>query len=293
MPPVTSTETQPSAFSTHLKGGGVALALEITPPQKLLPGVLKRRANLLGPGVDVINVIQRPDRLSSLDAAMALQHRGIEAVWHLATRGSSWEALEEQASRARSGGLRHVLCLLGEHAPGSAPAAKSPTVRDSVEMLCRALPSATLGVTYNQYAPEQPKALANLLAKLNAGAAYIQTQPVFDPGAFLQSVQVIRREHPGIPVVPMVLPLLTLDAVDRIQSRLKIAISPAYREAVAAGEEPAWQAFAGVVRELVASNLVNGLAVMTFQMDATLAEGNRIIQALQVAGVRTSPKLPE
>ncbi len=264
----------------------MALALEITPPQKMLPRVLERRAHLLGDAVDVINVIQRPDRLPSLDAAIALQQHGIDAVWHLATRGSTFEELAAQAAKARDGGLRHVLCLLGEHAAAPTGGTKSPTVRESVVLLREAIPGACLGVTFNQYAAEQPKALANLVAKLDAGAAYIQTQPVFSPGDYLATVRTIRAEHPGIPVVPMVLPLLSLEAVDRIQERLRITIPLEYRAAVAAGPDQAWEAFSGVVQELVASRQVNGLAVMTFQMDAKAEEGRHIADILASAGAR-------
>jgi methylenetetrahydrofolate reductase (NADPH) len=120
-----TTEANPSHFTAHLASGEVALALEITPPQKMLPRVLQRRARLLGDAVDVINVIQRPDRISSLDAAIALQHSGTDAVWHLATRGSTIEELSAQAERAREGGIRHVLCLLGEHAANPPAGANS------------------------------------------------------------------------------------------------------------------------------------------------------------------------
>ena len=63
-----------SAFAERLSRGGFAVALEITPPKKRLEEVLLRRARLL-PGVDAINVIQRPDRLSSLDASLLLAPR--------------------------------------------------------------------------------------------------------------------------------------------------------------------------------------------------------------------------
>ncbi len=281
-----TTEAHPSHFVSHLSSGEVALALEITPPQKMLPRVLQRRAHLLGESVDVINVIQRSDRIPSLDAAIALQQSGTDAVWHLATRGSTFEELAAQAARAREGGLRHVLCLLGEHAATAPAGAKGPTVRDSVALLREQLPGACLGVTFNQYAAEQPKALANLVAKLNAGADYIQTQPVFNPSDFLATVRTIRAEHPGIPVVPMVLPLLSLDAVDRIQERLRITIPLEYRAAIAEGPGRAWEAFAGVVSGLVASGQVNGLAVMTFQMDAEAEDGRHIARILAEAGVR-------
>ena len=61
------------SFGALLDARRFPVALEITPPQTLLRGVLLRRAGLLGPAASAVNVIQRPGRLSSLDASIALR----------------------------------------------------------------------------------------------------------------------------------------------------------------------------------------------------------------------------
>ena len=62
------------------------LALEITPPRTARTDILLRRARLLDPRPALVNVIDRPDRLPSLDACLVLSARGHAPVWHVATR---------------------------------------------------------------------------------------------------------------------------------------------------------------------------------------------------------------
>ncbi|MGH2601936.1 MAG: methylenetetrahydrofolate reductase, partial [Dehalococcoidia bacterium] len=75
------------SFAARLRAGRFVVALEVTPPQRPRVGVLLRRAGLLGNGAGAINVIQRPDRWSSLEASLALGAAGRDPVWHLVNRG--------------------------------------------------------------------------------------------------------------------------------------------------------------------------------------------------------------
>ena len=62
------------------RGALPPVTLEITPPREPRPRVLLRRARLLAGHTDAVNVIERPDRQSSLDAALTLRAEGIEPV---------------------------------------------------------------------------------------------------------------------------------------------------------------------------------------------------------------------
>lgn len=272
-----------SDFARCLRSGRIALTLEITPPRKMLPGVLARRASLLGEAVGAVNVIQRTGRLTSLDACIALLERGLSPVWHLVVRGRSREEIATEIERARAAGIDQVLCILGDHAP--ATPVKSPTVRDVVAMVREALPDALIGATFNQYTGDLEKALRNLGGKCAAGATYVQTQPAFDPESFGRTCGEIRARHPEVAVVPMVMPLLAPEAVDRIEKRLKITVPDRLREQVADGPDAAWKAFESTVTGLVESAVVQGLAVMTYEMDPPPETGERIVAALRSAGV--------
>ena len=81
-----------SRFAERLAAAEFAVSLEISPPKKRLDDVLLHRARLLGGRADTVNVIQRPDRLPSLDTC---------APW-------SPDALETRRDAVRMVGLVRV-----------------------------------------------------------------------------------------------------------------------------------------------------------------------------------------
>jgi methylenetetrahydrofolate reductase (NADPH) len=271
-------------FAQKLDAGEFAVALEITPPQRHMPRVLLRRAGLLGGAAQAINVIQRPGRQSSLDASLELKAAGIEPAWHLVTRGRSRADIASDLERAATGGIGQVLCILGDHAASDTP--DTPTIREAIALTRTALPGAIVGATLNQYGPDEAAVLKNLVPKLRAGASYVQTQPVFDMGTLERFATAIEREAPETAVVAMAMPLLSLEAALRIEERLAIALPRALKEVLAGGDlEAAWGAFAATIRSLADSALVDGVAIMTFEMDPPREMGDRILASLRAAGV--------
>jgi methylenetetrahydrofolate reductase (NADPH) len=270
-------------FRRRLEEAKFALALEILPPQKPLPKVLLRRARLLEDFAEAINVIQRPGRQSSLDASLALRTEGFEPAWHLVTRGRTREQISADLEPAARGGIDQVLCILGDHA--APETADSVNIRDAIAMARDALPGAFVGATLNQYGRDPEAVLRNLLPKLRAGATYVQTQPVFEPGPVEQYAIAIDREVPDTRIIAMAMPLLTLEAAERIEERLGVRLPDALLEVLAAGDpDLAWSAFTGTLEALVAAPYINGVAIMTFEGDAPPGTGERIIGALRAAG---------
>lgn len=255
-----------------------SLALEITPPRKRLEEVLLRRARLLGGLPDVINVIQRPDRLSSLDASLLLRDAGLEPVWHLANRGRTRAEITSEIASAAAGGICRVLCIRGDHSGADLP--DTPRIRDVIALLVRSLPEAEIGATANLYRPLD-RVLNNLLPKLGSGARFVQTQPVFDVADLRPLAESLRARAPNVRIVPMVMPLVSVETARRIQLRLGIPIAaPVLARLEAEGARAGWQIFADTVRALAESGLTDGLAVMTPEMDAPAGFGERIAAAL-------------
>jgi 5,10-methylenetetrahydrofolate reductase len=267
-------------FAESLASGGFPIALEITPPQRSLPAVLLRRAALLDPIASAVNVIQRPQRQPSLDASIELAAHGRDPVWHLVTRGEQREAIKSSLARAAEAGIRQVLCIRGDHAAADAPG--GVTIRATIAMARDMLPGALLGATLNQYAPDGAAAMRNLCAKLEAGASYVQTQPIFDVTALQPTVSALRDRFPGARVVGMVMPLRSAAQAEGIGARLAI---PPPSDFAGESEEESWAAFGRLLAELAASRIVDGLAVMTFEMDPAPESGAHICQALRAAGL--------
>lgn len=272
----------PMTFAERLREGRFPVSLEITPPQRLLRSVLLRRARLLDGCVRTINVIQRPDRLSSLDASLELLRHGFEPVWHLVTRGREAADIEADVARAAEGGVRNVLCLLGDHQAERSPS-RPLRIREAVALVRRLMPEASVGVTLNQYATPVDAVIRNLLPKLGAGATFAQTQPVFDLGRLEALVGRVRREAPEVRVVAMAMPLLSEEAARRVASRLGIELGGGVLERIARGE--GWAVFEESLVALRRCGFVDGLAIMTFEMDPPSEMGLRIRAALAAANV--------
>jgi len=241
------------------------VSIEITPPQRAHSKVLVRRARLLGERACAVNVIQRSDRQSSLDASIELMGAGFDPVWHLVSRGRTRAAIREDIARAQAAGVACVLCIRGDHA--AADTEDTPTVRETVELVIEGMPGALVGATANQYGPREP-VLKNLLPKLNAGARYVQTQPTFAYEQLRPLAEAIREHSPDTRIVAMAMPIVSMAAVQRIPARLGVELPPGLGEDVErAGPEAGWTRFRDTWAELAASDLVDGVAVMTFEMD--------------------------
>lgn len=270
-------------FDQMLRQGAFPVALEITPPRRSRPRVLLRRATLLGDAVQAVNVIHRPDRQSSLEASIELLAHAVEPVWHLVVRGRSQAEIDRDIARARDGGIRQVLCVRGEQ---PAAGVDGPTIREAIGMVAGGIPGALVGATLNQYRAT-PAAIRNLAGKLAAGAGYVQTQPVFDIPTFVDAAERVRDVAPGVRLVPMVMPLLSPESLDRIGRRLGIPLPSTLRRRVEAGRDEAWDAFAELVADLRWSPHAQGLAIMTFETDPPPEDGTHIAAALHAA---TSPR---
>lgn len=270
-------------FSEGLWSGGFPVAIEITPPHANRRRVLLRRASMLGEAACAVNVIQRPERMSSLDASIELIAEGLDPVWHLVTRGRTHDEIAVDLARAAAAGVACVLCIRGDHA--LADRDDTPTVRESVAMAVKQMPGALVGATANQYG-DRGAVLKNLFPKLAAGARYVQTQPVFAFEQLRPLAEAVKERSPETAIVAMAMPLTTQDAVERIPARLGVSLPEGLAEDFAAnGEESGWARFADAWAELVASPLVDGVAVMTFEMDASPLFAERLRGVIARAGV--------
>jgi len=270
-------------FRRRMEEGKFALALEILPPQRPLPKVLLRRAMLLGDTVQAVNVIQRPGRQSSLEASLRLQEAGIEPAWHLVTRGRSRAEVVTDLRAAAEGGIGQVLCILGDHA--AEESAEPINIRDAIALACETLGSGIVGATLNQYGRDPDAVLRNLFPKLQAGASYVQTQPVFEASSVEPYARAIDGQHSETRVIAMAMPLLTPEAGRKIEQRTGVELPTALREVLASRNEAlAWAAFQATVEELVEAPYIDGVAIMTFEGDASPETGARIGEVLRAAG---------
>ncbi len=268
------------SFREAMANGDFPVSLEITPPRMSKPAVLRRRARLLDACTMTVNVIQRPERQSSLEAALALRREGLEPIWHLATGGRTEAEVVADITRAREGGIGHVLCLRGDHV------AESPglRVREAIGLVQEHAPDMAIGAALDQYRKDE-RADRILASKLRGGATSVWTQPVFDLGPLLRSAGFVKAVRPDAHVVAMAMPLLTPESLDAISERLRIPAPPALRQRIEAGEEEAWGAFEETLATLARVDLVDAVAIMTYRADPPAGTAERIIAGLRGAGI--------
>jgi homocysteine S-methyltransferase len=258
-----------------------SVAVEITPPRQSNPEILLRRARLLGAAAGAVHVVQRPDRQSSLDASVELEQAGLRAVWHVTNRGRGRAEIEAEIERAAAAGLRAALVVRGEGEVDDR--ADTPSLRAIVARLRARLSGARIGATLSPYLPRE-RVLANLWPKLEAGAAFIQTQPVFELAALRGVAEAIRTRAPDVAIVPMVIPLVSLASAEKLALRLRLPLPERSLARLArGGEAEGWRLFGETLRELRGSGLCDGIALMTQQLDPPAAFGAAVRSALDEA----------
>ena len=258
---------------------GCSVTLEITPPASPRPGVLLRRATLLA-GTSRVNVIQRPDRWSSLEASIVLRGRGFEPVWLLANRGRGVAEIEDDIARAANAGIGRVLCIRGEHKAEDHN--DTPKIREVVRLVRRSLPEAHVSVSLNHHGPSA-RVIANLAHKLDAGAHGVQTQVTFDLVSLEAYAALIRERWPGVSITPMLMPVLSARAAVRLSRRLAIPLPASLLHRLELfGADAGWEHFGAFARAIACSSLFDGLAVMTpIDPDSNFAA--RLVANLAVA----------
>lgn len=270
------------SFAQAVARGEFPVALEITPPRSEKPAVLLRRARLLDGCTMAVNVIQRPDRQSSLDAALALKREGIEPVWHLTSAGRTAADLTPDIERGRDGGIANVLCLRGDHAIDSE--APSITVRETIALVRRLAPDMLIAAALDQYHEGEGSRRA-LIGKLRAGASCVWTQPVFDLPSLNKAAELVKGENEDAHIVAMAMPLLTSEGLEHISARLRVPVPESLRRRIAVGEDEAWRAFDETLEALVAAPLIDGVALMTYKADPPPGTAERIAEGLRRAGL--------
>lgn len=237
------------------------VVLEITPPARPRADVLLRRASALGPAVRVVNVISRPERWSSLEAAVVLREHGFDPVWHLPNRGRRMEDVDRELARAEAADVRRVLCLRGEHKAAESP--DEPKIREVVARVRARLPKSAIGVTLNHHL-WTARARENLWRKVDAGADFVQTQVTFDLRGLRPIAATLHARHPGVAIVPMLLPVVSPDAALRVARRLGIPLDQTlHHDLERRGAEAGWEAFARRFDEIQADPGFAGVAIMT------------------------------
>jgi methionine synthase / methylenetetrahydrofolate reductase(NADPH) len=218
---------QKSRMANTLARGGFAVSVELTPPRGFQTDALVEQARRLKiHGVDLVNI---PDsarasaRMSALSAAVLVQQQsGVETILHYACRDRNLLGMQSDLLGAHSMGVRNVLLVTGDP-PKVGDYADATSVFDvdaiglanvvarlngGADIGGQPIGSATafhIGVAVNPGAFSLDEELRRFAYKVEAGAEFAITQPVFDAGEFQAFIERIR--HHAIPILAGIMPL--------------------------------------------------------------------------------------
>lgn len=219
-----------SRMGNNLGRGTFIVSVELVPPRGFRADEMLEQARQLRiHGVDLVNVPDGPrasGRMSALSAAVLVQqHAGLETILHYTCRDRNLLGMQSDLLGAHSMGIRNVLIITGDPPQmGDYPDATAVFDVDSigltnvVKRLNQGLdiggqslgqPTAFhIGVAANPGAPNIDEEIRRFEYKVEAGAEFAITQPVFDAAElsrFLARIESVR-----IPVLAGVTPLDSL-----------------------------------------------------------------------------------
>jgi methylenetetrahydrofolate reductase (NADPH) len=199
--------------------------------------------------------------------AQVRERHGLEAMCHLTCVGATRDELDGVLARLRELGVENVLALRGDP-PAGAPWTKvEGGFEHADELVALAADGHGLGVgaacfpeTHLESATLEDD-LRHLRTKVAAGAEFLVTQLFFDNAAYFGFVAAARAAGIDVPIVPGVLPITDLPALERITALCGATIPAALRRELdrRAGD-------ADAIEEL-------GVAYATLQCSELLARG--------------------
>jgi homocysteine S-methyltransferase len=219
------------AFSAKLARGETVTSIEITPPRSIdLQPMLDKCRICKDAGVDAINIPDGPRasaRISPMVAALAIEREvGIETVLHYCCRDRNLIGMQSDLLGGYAGGLRNYLIITGDPPklgdyPDSTPVFDIDAVgltqvvtnlNHGIDVGGNIIDPPTgilIGVGANPCAVEPERELQHYMNKINAGAEYAITQPIFDPEALLRFMDAAETRGGSIPIVAGVWPLVS------------------------------------------------------------------------------------
>lgn len=247
-PRLTAQRAPESGLWKKIKAGQFVVSVEIDPPKGVsLERIFEQVERIMACGkVDAIDINSGTMARVGMDAILlagALEARGIETIPHLTTRDFNIIGLQAVLLGAWSvGGVRNILAITGDPPSlGDHPETSGVYEIDSVglvKVLARinqgmdwagkTLGGATnfsIGVALNPVADDLDYEVERFFAKVEAGAHFGMTQPLFDPEHWHAFLKRIGGKSP-IPVLAGIWPLSSYRQALRLNNEVPGIVIP-------------------------------------------------------------------
>jgi homocysteine S-methyltransferase len=235
---------QKSKLGAKLAAGEFVSFVEILPPRGVDASKEIEGASLCAKhGIDCINVPDGPRASARLSAqvtcALIQQHAGIEAVLHFACRDRNILGIQSELLGAHTVGVRNLICITGDPPRmGTYPDATAVFDVDAIGLAnivtnlnhgldiggnpIGSQTALLLGVGANPGALNLDEEIRRFEWKVQAGAEYVVTQPVFDMNLLEQFLR--RIEHCKIPVIAGIWPLTSYRNAEFMVNELRVPV---------------------------------------------------------------------
>lgn len=247
-----------SKLGAMIAAGEFVSMVEIVPPKGIdCSKEIEGAALLHKLGVDVINVPDSP-RASARMSAQSLcvqiqQHVGIETVLHYTCRDRNVLSIQSDLLGASSIGLKNILCLTGDPPKlGNYPDATAVFDVDAIGLVnivhnlncgldigknsIGVSTGFTISVAANPGVPDIDQEVRRFAYKVEAGAEFAITQPVFD----LRVLEEFLRKIEGfrIPIIAGIWPLTSLRNAEFMKNDLRVSMPDEIMARMAATTSP-------------------------------------------------------
>ncbi len=234
---------------------------EITPPQSCDGNILREKLKYFKDCIDAVNITDNQRaivRLSSIASAKILIDEGVEPIMQMTCRDRNRLAIQSDLLGAASFGIKNVLCLTGDYQKfGDQPEAKGVFDLDSIQLIAtvdkmnsgfllsgyemKKAPEFFIGAAANPFAEPFEMRLINLYKKAEAGARFIQTQPVFDLETFTRWMEKVvgMGLHKKTAIIAGVMPVHSVKTLNWMKEKVPgIKINDEYSCRIKAAADP-------------------------------------------------------
>src|SRR5437763_11974102 len=299
---------QKSHLGAKIARGEFVTMVEIVPPKGTgISKELEGARFLKSVGVDGINVPDSPRasaRMSNQALSVLLQQQAeIETILHYTCRDRNVLCIQSDLLGAAAIGIRNLICITGDPPKmGSYPDATAVFDVDAIGLvnivhnLNRGLDIGSnpmgagtefvIGVGANPGVPNIDEEIRRFEYKVEAGAEYAVTQPVFDLSLLEKFLR--RIEHFKIPVVAGIWPLVSARNAEFMKNELRVSVPDRIMERMthASSPEAAKEEGIAIAREMLIAvrHMVQGAQISAPQGKYSAAVD--VLEALGSSGAK-------
>ena len=298
---------QRSLLGAKLAGGEFVTMVEIVPPKGIdIRKEMDGARFLKSVGVDAVNIPDSPRasaRMSNQALSLLMQREaGIEAILHYTCRDRNVLGIQSDLLGAAAVGIKNLICITGDPPKmGNYPDATAVFDVDAIGLvnivhnLNRGLdlganPIGTgtgfvIGVGANPGLTDLDEEVRRFEYKVQAGAEYAVTQPVFDIRLLENFLR--RIEHCRIPVIAGIWPLVSVRNAEFMKNELRVSVPDSIVDRMARAPSPEAARAEGVAiaREMLVAvrNTVQGT-----QISAPNGRYNSAVDVLEALGTKSA-----